>query len=238
MLLLVDFKKAFDSVSFEFILTTLDIFNFGENFKVWITILLGMEEGKNFNAVTVTNGNISTPFPIQRGYRQGDPISGYLFILAIEILTLLLKKSTIKPYTTKHGISHLFDIYADDLTIYMSRHKTNGKKNQENVNKTLEVIEMFFVWSGLKIKRGKTYLSIFGASLACPRFVQMLRIKWTTDFRLLGLNFDQCLTKMGQNYHDCFEKVKNEFNLCATDFDHIWENNCDQNPMHSQIYSY
>ena len=90
-------------------------------------------------------------------------------LIAIEILALLLKKSTIRPYATKHGISHLFDIYADDLTIYMSRHKTNNRKNQENVSKTLEVIEMFFVWSGLRVNRGKTYLSIFGASLAFPR---------------------------------------------------------------------
>ena len=78
----------FDSVTFEFILTTLDIFNFGENFKTWITILLGAEEGKNFNAVKVINGNISTPFKIQRVCRQGDPISGYLIILAIEMLAL------------------------------------------------------------------------------------------------------------------------------------------------------
>ena len=122
----MDFKKAFDSVSFEFILTTLDVFGFGENFKILVTIFLGREEGKNFNAVTVTNGNISTPFPIQQGCRQGDSISGYLFIIAIEILALLLKKRTIKPYTTKHGIRHLFDIYADDLTICMSRHKSNS----------------------------------------------------------------------------------------------------------------
>ena len=127
-----------------------------------------MEEGKHFNAVTVINGNISTPFKIQRGCRQGDPISGYLFILAIEILALLLKNSKIRPYTTKHGIEHLFDIYADDLTTYLNRHKSDNKKNQENVRKILETLEMFFVWSGLKINRGKTYLSIFGASLDCP----------------------------------------------------------------------
>ena len=118
-----------------------------------------MEDGKNFNAVTVTNGNISTPFPIQRGCRQGDPISGCLFILVIEILALLLKRSSIRPYTTTHGINHLFDIYADDLTIFMNRHKTNESENQENVSKTLEVIELFFDWSGLKVNRGKhTYL--------------------------------------------------------------------------------
>ena len=92
----------------------------------------------------------------------------------------------------------------------MSRHKTDNRKNQENVSKTLEVIEMFFVWSGLRINRGKTYLLIFGASLACPRFVQTLGIKWTTEFKLLGINFDQCLAKMGQNYQNCLEKVKKE----------------------------
>ena len=99
--MLIDFEKAFDSVSFEFILATLDIFDFGENFKTWITIILGMEEGKKFNAVTIINVNISSPFEIQRGCRQGDPISGYLFILTIEILALLLKNSKIMAYKAK-----------------------------------------------------------------------------------------------------------------------------------------
>ena len=77
IILLIDFEKAFDSVSFDFILATLDIFGFGETFKTWIKIILGMEEGKKFNSVTIINGNISTPSEIQRGCLQGDPISGY-----------------------------------------------------------------------------------------------------------------------------------------------------------------
>ena len=36
IILLIDFEKAFNSESFEFILTTLEIFDFGENFKTWI----------------------------------------------------------------------------------------------------------------------------------------------------------------------------------------------------------
>ena len=66
---LVDFEKAFDSVSFEFVLTTLDLFDFGENFKEKIKILLGTEVGTDFSAVTVVNGNVSKPISIQRRCR-------------------------------------------------------------------------------------------------------------------------------------------------------------------------
>ena len=69
---------------------------------------------------------------------------------------------------------------------------------------------MFFIWSGLKVNRGKTYLSIFGESLEKPRFVQELGIKWCTDFTLLGIKFDQTLDLMDSNFDSCFKKVKNE----------------------------
>ena len=39
MLILVDFEKAFYSVSFQFIITILNLFGFGENFIRWITII-------------------------------------------------------------------------------------------------------------------------------------------------------------------------------------------------------
>ena len=48
IILLVDFEKAFDSVSFKIIMTTLELFEFGGSFKQWIKILLG--------SVTVVKG--------------------------------------------------------------------------------------------------------------------------------------------------------------------------------------
>ena len=75
MLLLIDFEKAFDSVSFKFIITTLEMFDFGENFIKWVTIILGIKDGKIFTAITLDNENISTPFNVMRGCTQGDPIS-------------------------------------------------------------------------------------------------------------------------------------------------------------------
>ena len=77
MMLMIDLEKVFDSVGFWFLIATLEIFGFGEYFVNWIKIILGCEEGSNFKAVMVVNGNISMPFDVKRGCRQGDPISGY-----------------------------------------------------------------------------------------------------------------------------------------------------------------
>merc|ERR1712239_57857 len=113
-------EKGFDSVDFRFLVATLEVFGFGEYFVNWIKIILRCNVGTNFKAVTVVNGNISSPFNIMRGCRQGDQISGYLFILVMEVLALLLKKNrNIKPYKTRFGHEHFIDMHADDLSVYL-----------------------------------------------------------------------------------------------------------------------
>ena len=106
------------------LVASLELFGFGEHFVTWVKIILGCEEGTQFNAVTVVNGNISRPFEIKRGCRQGDPISEYLLILVMEVLALFLKKMPqIKPYRTKKGLMHFLDMYADDLSIFLEYKK-------------------------------------------------------------------------------------------------------------------
>jgi len=57
MLLLIDFEKAFDSVSHNFIFKTLDFLNFGSSLKRWIKSL----------TVVMVNGNASKQFNLSRG---------------------------------------------------------------------------------------------------------------------------------------------------------------------------
>ena len=54
MFLLIDFEKAFDSVSFQMIDATLEMFGFEKYYRDWITILL-----KDFEACVNNSGNIS-----------------------------------------------------------------------------------------------------------------------------------------------------------------------------------
>ena len=89
LLLLVDFQKAFDSVSFSYLKKCMEFMNFPPDILKWIKLLL-----YNFQGVINHCGNISPRFDIQRGCRQGDPIAPYLFLIAVEFLAHKLRHNT------------------------------------------------------------------------------------------------------------------------------------------------
>ena len=76
LLILIDFEKAFDSISWDFIYKDLQYFNFGNYIINWINIL-----NTDFNACVLQSGFMSKQCFIQRGCRQGDPVAPYLFLL-------------------------------------------------------------------------------------------------------------------------------------------------------------
>ena len=87
-LVTMDVKKAFDSLDHKFLISFLNKFGFGQNLTSCIEIILKNEES------SVINGGITTKyFKLNRGPRQGDPISAYLFILALGVLFLLIKEN-------------------------------------------------------------------------------------------------------------------------------------------------
>ena len=84
----------------------------------------------------------------------------------------MLAKSKVRPFRTKNKIEHLLDIYADDLTVCLEYDRKNSWRNKENVRRVLEVTEIFYRWSGLKINLRKTNVTNFGRQLNKPRFVE------------------------------------------------------------------
>ena len=76
-----DFKKAFDLIEWNYLYATLNLFNFGPDILNWIKIIYN----NDVSSCVINNGHASDFFPLQRGVRQGCPLSGILFILWIEL---------------------------------------------------------------------------------------------------------------------------------------------------------
>ncbi|GKB52504.1 putative RNA-directed DNA polymerase, eukaryota, reverse transcriptase zinc-binding domain protein [Tanacetum coccineum] len=98
MIFKVDFEKAFDSVRWDFLDVVIDKLGFSSKWRFWIKGCL-----HNARASILVNGSPTVEFEISRGLRQGDPLSPFLFILAMEGLHSLICKAThLGIYTGTH----------------------------------------------------------------------------------------------------------------------------------------
>ncbi len=77
----LDFEKAFDSLNWNFLFKTLEHLNFGDKFISYVKTMY-----KDIESMVINNGKSGKPFKLQRGVRQGCPLSDYLFIIALETL--------------------------------------------------------------------------------------------------------------------------------------------------------
>ena len=122
IILLIDFEKAYDSLSFSYIKKCLQFLNFGNSIIGWVELLL-----HNFSAVINHCGNISRKINIGRGARQGDPIASYLFIICIEILAHKLRNDPkIQGFQLQNQLSHTLELYADDCSIFLQRNNAKS----------------------------------------------------------------------------------------------------------------
>ncbi len=81
ILLSIDFEKAFNSLNWNFPINTLKHVNFGPTFTYLIKLIYN-----NIESAVLNNGSTCNYFKLERGIRQGCPLSAYLFILSIEVL--------------------------------------------------------------------------------------------------------------------------------------------------------
>ena len=96
-----------------FLLAVLQKYGFEERFLKWIKILINNQES------CVVNGAITTKFfSLDRGVHQGDPISAFPFIPALEVSFVLIKSNNIKGLDI-YGHNFLYTTYADDSSFFL-----------------------------------------------------------------------------------------------------------------------
>ena len=140
-LLLVDFEKAFDSLEWLFIERALNFFNFGESLRKWVKVFY-----TDIMSTILYNGHLSTFFPIERGVRQGDALSPYLFLICVELLADGIKANTnVKGIKTKDTeFLNIIGQYADDTFFTLDG-------SESSLQHSLNTLELYAECSGLKV---------------------------------------------------------------------------------------
>ena len=110
----IDIRKVFDSVDHSFLISTLERYRFSDRFLKWVKILL-----KNQESCIINGGNTTKHFKLEKGTRQGDPISAYLFILVLEKEYLSIKENKKIKGLNIFNHTFLYTAYADDITFFL-----------------------------------------------------------------------------------------------------------------------
>ena len=148
LLVSLDFRKAFDTVSKSCIIAVLKKFNFGPNFIGFVETTLNNTETCIKNA-----GWLSSFFPTGRGVRQGCILSPLLFILVVELLAIKVRADkqivglldSVPHCPTDEVLKSLQ--YADDMELFL--------KDKASLVRTFVIVEEFKFISdlGLNIKK-------------------------------------------------------------------------------------
>ena len=204
ILLILDFEKAFDSLDWSFLQKTLAAFGFMNDICNWIKIFY-----TKIKSTISVNGQISNWFDISRGCRQGDPISPYLFILCVEIMSIMIKENNkIKGIVINNEESKITQ-YADDSEILLDG-------NRDSFEETFVTIDKFSKASGLRLNVSKTNAVWLGSQRnSTVKFMPHLDIKWNpSKFKILGIWFTNDLVNCIElNFDEKFFEIKKLYSI-------------------------
>ena len=145
-MLLLDFEKAYDRVSWTFLEKTMEKMGFAET---WIHRVMSLN--RNALATIIVNGEQSQAFKLQRSVRQGCPLAPYLFLLTVDVLGQMLQhpECQVKGLRLPDNSYITNQMFADDTLLLL-------EGSPENMDTTLAVINKFSAASGAKLNLHKS----------------------------------------------------------------------------------
>ena len=193
----LDWEKAFDRVNWVFLIRIMKKMGFPESIIKWTLVL-----HTNIQSVCMVNGNLTLPFYIKRGVRQGCPMSMLFYVIFQEPLyKAIFKCQTIIPPTIPFNIFKNVG-YADDTSIII--------KNDEGFIDSFKILERFQKASNSKLNLKKT--KVYGFGEWDKRMIWPIKdLKVELDyFTTLGItfscNYDMAIDKTWQGI---LNKIKN-----------------------------
>jgi exonuclease III len=183
MIISLDVKKAYDSLSHNYLLNVLKKYGFSEAFIKIVQTLYDNNEAR-----IMINGYSTDAFKIERGVKQGDALSCGLFIIAMDplIRTLSTDKGIKSPkFWSQYNVK--CTAYADDITILCDNSKNS-------IRKVFAIYEKFTEISGLELNASKTEILNVGNNAGAMEYSvkymdEMTTIRSVEELKIGGISF-------------------------------------------------
>jgi len=167
-LVFLDQEKAFDTIDHFYLFSVLRGFGFGENFISHVQLLYN-----NTFSLLKVNNILCPPFPANRGIRQGCPLSGLLYSLAIEPLLVRLRARLLGFLPQPMANPFKVIAYADDLCAIV--------RSNEDVSALVHCIHEFGLASSTKVNWGKSRALHLGPQNGAIPPTLPEKLKWERD---------------------------------------------------------
>lgn len=140
----LDLVKAFDHVSHDFLFKALQAYNFGPSFIQWIKTMYF-----NCQSQVLVNGFLSAPFPIERGVRQGCPMSPLLYALFIEPFARKIRSDPYIEGLKLPGTPEEARIsqYSDDNNFIVT--------SRRSIVRIFDIVKLYSMCAGTKLNLSK-----------------------------------------------------------------------------------
>ncbi|RVX14050.1 LINE-1 retrotransposable element ORF2 protein [Vitis vinifera] len=122
----LDIEKAYDKINWQFLLKVMEKMGFGAKWLRWMWWCISTARFS-----VMVNGTPVGFFPSSKGLRQGDPLSPYLFVMGMEVLSVLIRRAMEGGFISgckiqrNRGravhIAHL--LFADDTIVFCEAKK-------------------------------------------------------------------------------------------------------------------
>jgi hypothetical protein len=162
MIIQLDLAKAYDKISWHYMIKILEAFGFSQHWISWIVSLFSTTSYS-----LLINGAPAKPFWPTRGIRQGDPLSPFLFIMMMEGLSRSIKSTTatgeitsITPFKNCPTSTH--QQFMDDTLLH-------GIATVKEEKAYKRILEEFNEASGVDINHSKSMIFFFNTNPAIQR---------------------------------------------------------------------